>query len=186
MPGLKVGPANDNWFSLQAGATGELEVVATATSGDARSLQIELTDAKGNVLPAVVTPVVDASGVVTGSQLAFPSVAGQTYLVHVSGGTATIGYSLVLQSLTADLGTTVQGSESGTVAAGGKALYRLEAAVAGSLARDAHPGRRPRGTWSSRSSAPTARRSWTQARRAGPRPGSPRRSACRSARARSS
>ena len=134
LPGLTVSPANDNWFSLQAGATGELDVVATATSGDAQSLQIELTDASGNVLPAVVTPVVDASGVVTGSQLVFASVAGQTYLVHVSGGTATIGYSLVLQSLTADLGTTVEGSQQGNLTAGGQALYRLEAGVSGSLA----------------------------------------------------
>ena len=133
VPDLTVGPANDNWFSLQAGASGELDVVATATSGDAGSLQVELTDASGNVLPAVVTPVLDASGAVIGSQLVFASVAGQTYLVHVSGGTATIGYSLVLQSLTADLGTSVEGSQAGTVAAGGQDLYRLEAAVAGSL-----------------------------------------------------
>jgi hypothetical protein len=134
VPGLKVSPANDNWFSLQAVASGELDVVATATSGDAGSLQVELTDANGNILPAVVTPVVDTSGVVTGSQLVFPSVANQTYLVHVSGGTATIGYALVLQSLTADLRTTVQGRQGGTLAAGGQALYRLEAAVSGSLA----------------------------------------------------
>jgi hypothetical protein len=139
-PGLKVSPGNDNWFSLQAGASGELDVVAAATSGNASSLQIQLTDANGHVLPAVVTPVEDSSGVVSGSQLVFPSVAGQTYLVHVSGGTATIGYSLVLQSLTADLGTTVEGRQSGTVAAGGKALYRLEAAVSGSLALTLTPG----------------------------------------------
>jgi hypothetical protein len=140
VPGLEVSPANDNWFSLQAGASGELDVVATATSGDANSLRIELTDASGNVVPAIVTPVVDASGTVTGSQLVYASVAGQTYLVHVSGGTATIGYSLALQSLTADLGTTVQGSQGGAVTAGGQALYRLEAAVSGSLTLTLTPG----------------------------------------------
>jgi hypothetical protein len=140
VPGLKVSPANDNWFSLQAGASGTLDVVATATSGDAGSLRIQLTDANGNLLPAVVTPVLDASGAVIGSQLVFASVAGQTYLVHVSGGTATIGYSLVLHSLTADLGTTVEGSQAGSVAAGGQALYRLEAAVSGSLSLTLTPG----------------------------------------------
>ena len=101
-----------------------LDVVATVTSGDVESLQIQLTDADGNVLPAVVTPVLDASGALTGLQLDFSSVSGETYLLHVSGGTATIGYSMVLQSLTADLGTSVQGSESGSVAAGGQSLYR--------------------------------------------------------------
>src|SRR5262249_3139942 len=140
VPGLKVGPANDNWFSLQAGASGVLDVVATATSGDASSLRIQLTDANGNVLPAVVTPVLDASGAVIGSQLVFASVAGQTSPRPVSGGTPTIGSSPVLQSLTADLGTTVEGSQAGTVAAGGQALYRLEAAVAGSLAVTLTPG----------------------------------------------
>jgi hypothetical protein len=140
VPGLEVSPANDNWFSLQAGASGELDVVARVTSGDASSLKIELTDANGHVLPAVVAPVEDSSGVVTGSQLVFPSVAGQTYLVHVSGGTATVDYSLVLQSLTADLGTTVQGSQGGTLAAGGQALFRLEAAVSGSIALTLTPG----------------------------------------------
>jgi hypothetical protein len=140
VPSLRVSPANDNWFSLQAGASGALDVVATATSGDASSLRIELTDGSGNVLPAVVTPVLDSAGGVTGSQLVFASVAGQTYLVHVSGGTETIGYSLVLQSLTADLGTTVEGSQPGTLAAGGQALYRLEAGVSGSLSLTLSPG----------------------------------------------
>ncbi len=133
VPDLTVGPGDDNWYSLQAGASGQLDIVATAASGDAGSLQVELTDASGNVLPAVVTPVVDASGTVIGSQLVFNSVGGQTYLVHVSDGAATVGYSLVLQSLTADLGTSVEGSQAGAVAPGGQTLYRLEAAVSGSL-----------------------------------------------------
>jgi hypothetical protein len=140
VPGLKVGPADDNWFRLQAGASGVLDVVAGATSGDAGRIHVELTDANGTVLPAVVTPVVDASGVVTGSQLVYASVAGVTYLVHVSGGTATVGYSLVLQSLTADFGTTVQGRRNDTLAAAGQALYRVEAAVSGSLALTLTPG----------------------------------------------
>jgi hypothetical protein len=140
VPGLTVSPANDNWFSLQAGASGALDVVATAASGGGAGLQIALTDASGTVLPAVVTPVVNSAGAVTGSQLVYPSVAGQTYLVHVSGGTATIGYSLVLQSLTADLGTSVEGSQAGTISAGGQALYRLQAAVSGSLSLTLTPG----------------------------------------------
>jgi hypothetical protein len=138
VPQLIVGPANDNWYSLQAGASGELDVVATATSGDGANLRVELTDSSGNVLPAVVTPVLDSSGAVIGSQLVFNSVAGQTYLVHVSG-TSTIEYSLVLQSLTGDLGISVEGNVAGNVAAGGQSIYRNEAAVSGSLSVTLNP-----------------------------------------------
>ncbi len=139
VPQLTVGPGDDNWYSLQAGASGVLDVVATATSGDAAELQVELTDSSGNVLPAIVTPVVNSSGAVIGSQLVFNSVGGQTYLVHVSGGTSTIAYSLVLQSLTGDLGTLVGGNVAGNIAAGGQTLYRIEAAVSGSLSVTLNP-----------------------------------------------
>jgi hypothetical protein len=139
IPQLIAGPGDDNWYSLQAGASGALDIVATATSGNASSLQVELTDASGNVLPAVVTPVLNSSGAVIGSQLVFNSDGGDTYLVHVSDGTALTGYSLTLQSLTGDLGTSVEGSEAGTVTAGGQDLYRIEAAVSGSLSVTLNP-----------------------------------------------
>ena len=139
IPQLTVGPGDDNWYSLQAGASGVLDVVATAASGDASDLQVELTDSGGNVLPAVVTPVLNSSGTVIGSQLVFNSVAGQTYLVHVSGGTAVIAYSLVLQSLTGDLGTSVEGNVAGNIAAGGQSIYQIEAVVAGSLSVTLNP-----------------------------------------------
>jgi hypothetical protein len=139
IPQLTVGPGDDNWYSLQAGASGVLDVVATATSGDAADLQVELTDSSGNVLPAVVTPVLNSSGTVIGFQLVFNSIAGQTYLVHVSSGTTVIEYSLVLQSLTGDLGTSVEGNVTGNIAAGGQSIYQIEMAVAGSLSVTLNP-----------------------------------------------
>ena len=42
-------------------------------------------------------------------------------------------YSLTVRALTADLGAHVTGSTTGTLAANGKAIYRLAAPVAGSL-----------------------------------------------------
>lgn len=134
VPMLTVGPADDNWFKLQAGATGELNAVATATAGNPVALRLELTDADGNTLPAVVTDALSASGAVAGKQLVFPGVAGRTYLVHVSGGMDSLAYSLSLGSLSADLGTSVQGSSADVVAAGGQVVDRLEAAVTGTLA----------------------------------------------------
>src|SRR6185312_12265775 len=88
---------------------------------------------KGNVLPATATNIMDQQGVVIGRQLVYQSVAGQTYLVHVSTPGAGIKYSLTVGSLTGDLGTSVQGTEQGTLQTADSAVYRLQTGVAGSL-----------------------------------------------------
>jgi hypothetical protein len=134
VPRLTLPPGGaDEWFRLQAGATGALSVSVTAPGGGS-ALRVELTDAKGNVLPAVVTNVLDASGAVIGQALVAPGVAGQTYLVHVSGdGQAAITYTLTAGALTADLGTQVEGTRTDALTAGGQADYRLTAGVTGSL-----------------------------------------------------
>jgi hypothetical protein len=134
VPRLTLPPGSSNeWFSLQAAATGVLSVSVTAASGGA-DLRLQLTDAAGNVIPATVTNVVDASGAVVGQELVAPSVAGQTYKVEVSADSDTaISYTLTAGALTADLGTQVQGTEAGSVAAGGQDDYRLTAGVTGSL-----------------------------------------------------
>jgi hypothetical protein len=133
VPRLTLPPgSSDEWFSLQAGASGQLSVSVTGSP----ALQLQLTDANGNVITANVTVsnVVGASGAVIGQELVAPSVAGQTYLVHVSAqGTTAIDYTLTVGSLTANLGTQVQDTVPGTVVAGGQNVYRLAAAVTGSL-----------------------------------------------------
>jgi hypothetical protein len=134
VPNLNLLPGSANeWFKLQAGATGVLSVTVTA-SAPGGTLQAELTDASGNVLPAVVTDIVDGSGAVVGKELANPSVAGQTYYVHVFGTSdAGINCTLTAADLTADFGTQVQKSRSDTLAAGSQNVYRLAAGVTGSL-----------------------------------------------------
>ena len=114
VPRLNLLPGQaDEWFSLQAGATGELSVSVAAA--DASDLQVVLTDAAGNVLPAAITNVVDASGDIVGAALIAPSVSGQTYFIHVFGQSdAGIGYTLTAGVLTADLGTQVEGEPGRT------------------------------------------------------------------------
>ena len=133
VPRLNLLPGQaSEWFSLQAGATGELSVsVASASAPD---LQVVLTDAAGTVLPAAVTNVVDASGAVVGTALVAPSVSGETYFIHVFGQSdAGIGYTLTAGVLTADLGSPVEGIRADTVTAGSQNLYRLTVAVTGTL-----------------------------------------------------
>jgi hypothetical protein len=124
----------DEFFNVQAGANGELSVTVTAASGGS-SLHLTITDAHGNAVPgAVVSSVLDATGAVIGQVLVAPSVAGQTFLIHVSAQSATAtSYTLTLGALTADLGTQVQGSRPDKVTAGGENLYRLEVPLAGAL-----------------------------------------------------
>jgi hypothetical protein len=147
VPELTVGAANDNWFSLTAGANGDIVVTVTASAGDGQNLDLELTDANGDSLepPPVITSILDSAGTVIGSQLVYSgSVSGLTYLIHVSSGDqSSIPYALAVSSLTADLGTSVQGTEAGSVQAGGLSLYRLEAAVTGSINLTLTPGPDP-------------------------------------------
>ncbi len=141
IPRLTVAPGDDDWFNVQAGATGELVATVTANSGPGGELLAELTDASGNVLPATVTNILDSSGNVTGQQIVYASVAGQTYLIHVrSGDESTIPYTLFVGSLTGDLGTSVQGTVAGSIDPGGQSVYRLQAAVTGSITLTLTPG----------------------------------------------
>lgn len=128
VPRLSLPQGDEDWFRAEAGATGQLVVVASAAVSD--GLQLELWDSTDTTRLAVGTAVV-VNGRVVGQQVQYAAVSGQKYLVHVSGSAAE--YSLGLQSLTADLGTTVETGADGTVSAGGTALYRLVPAVGGSL-----------------------------------------------------
>jgi hypothetical protein len=134
VPNLNLLPGTANeWFKLEAGATGVLNLSVTA-SAPGGTLQAQLTDASGNVLPAVLTDIVDSTGAVVGKELANPSVSGQTYFVHVFGtNDAGINYTLTAADLTADFGTQVQETKSDTLAAGAQNVYRIAAGVTGSM-----------------------------------------------------
>jgi CARDB len=134
VPRLALPPGtSDEWFSFQAGASNVSISVNAASGGD--KLRLALTDADGNpILGANVTNAVDANGVITGQVLVALSTPGTTYLIHVSSQSDTaIDYSLTLGSLTGDLGTQVEDSLSSTVTTGGQNIYRVAAAVTGTL-----------------------------------------------------
>jgi hypothetical protein len=144
VPRLALAASDEDWFKAVAGATGDFIVTATApTAGNL--LQVELWDATGTVLLATGTPVTDSTGAVIGERVSVSGASGTTYLIHVFGGVVP-SYSLTLQSLTADLGSTVQADKSATVTAGGQADYRLVAAVTGQLNLTLTPGSGFQGT----------------------------------------
>ncbi|MCI0684527.1 MAG: FG-GAP-like repeat-containing protein, partial [Gemmataceae bacterium] len=130
VPRLSLAQGDQDWFRVTAGATGDLIATATATLGGA-GLVVELWDEAGTTRLASGSVVVQG-GAIIGQQLVYPGVGGEQYLVRVTGAGAP-SYSLALQSLTADLGTRVDGSVAGNIVVGGQAVYRLVAAVAGSL-----------------------------------------------------
>jgi hypothetical protein len=131
VPRLSLSPGDGtDWFRVQAGATGDFVVTATAPTGGT-TLQLQLYDAGGTTLLTGGTPITDSSGAVVGEEFSFHSISGQSYLVNVQG--LTPSYALTLQSLTGDFGTTVQASADGTITSGGQDDYRFVTAVSGSL-----------------------------------------------------
>jgi SdrD B-like domain/FG-GAP-like repeat len=130
VPRLSLVPGDEDWFLVEAGATGDLIVTASAPAGSA-GLILELYNADGTTLLATGSAVLQ-SGLVSGQQVSFAGTSGDKYLVRVRGASVS-SYSLVLQSLTANLGTSVQGTVDGTISSGGQSVYRLVTAVGGSL-----------------------------------------------------
>ncbi len=126
---------SDEWFSVTAGATGELSVTVSAAAGG-NNLNLEVTDASGKVISTGSTPLMDANGNVIGQELDIASVSGTVYFIHVSTPSTTgtaVPYTLAVETLTADLGTQVEGSKSDTVGQGSTNIYRLVAGVGGTL-----------------------------------------------------
>jgi hypothetical protein len=137
LPRLTVAAGDEEWFRLRAAATGSLTVTAQLAA-PADSLRLELYDAGGSTLLASGSAVLNADGQVVGQSLTFPGQSGLTYLVRILPGPAASAdtpavYTLDLQSLTADLGTRVDGVEDGSLAPGQDAYYALFAPAAGSL-----------------------------------------------------
>src|SRR5262249_53941652 len=87
LPKLAIAPGDEDWFQVQAAATGSLTVPATLAAPGA-ALRLGLRDASGATLLATGTAVLDGSGQVTGELLTFPGNSGQTYLVRVLPGPA--------------------------------------------------------------------------------------------------
>src|SRR5262249_49844735 len=137
LPKLAIAPGDEDWFRVRTAARGSLTVQANV-SVPADSVRLELFDDSGTTLLATGTPVLDGSGQTFGQFLMFPSPAGRTYLVRILPGPGAVAgnparYMLSMQSLTADLGTQVHGVQSGSLAVGDEAFYKLSAAAPGSL-----------------------------------------------------
>ncbi len=144
LPKLTIAAGDEEWFRLQAAATGALTVsAALATPGD--GVRLDLFDAGGTALLATGTAVLDGSGQVTGQSLTFPGQSGHVYLVEVLPGPAADAgaravYTLNLQSLTANLGEEVYGVETGSLAPGDNCYYALSTPAPGSLEVVLTPG----------------------------------------------
>jgi hypothetical protein len=135
VPKLHVLAGDQEWFQIVAAATGNLTINATPADSSS-SLLLQLYNADGSTLLASGTNLSDGS-----QQIVVPGTAGLTYLVRVSPeGSASVSYSLELQSLTADLGVAVVGNETGVLAAGDQDLYEFEPAAAGSINVTFTPG----------------------------------------------
>jgi len=137
VPKLAADPGDEDWFRLEAVATGEL--IVAAVPDDRGALLLELWDETGTTQLARGVSVTDEAGNIIEYECRIASDAGQALLVRVLasdvGETDADGvpYSLRLQSLTADLGRRALAAINGTIASGDGALYKVEAAAAGSL-----------------------------------------------------
>ena len=151
VPKLAVVPADEDWFRLEAAATGTLTISAKlAAPGD--SLRLELFDRDGAALPTTVTVLRDEQGAIVGQSLSASSLAGQTYLVRVVPSPSVDSesptrYTLSVQALTADLGTSVHGVQNDGLADGDKLFYPLTAAAPGSLEVILTPGANAQGNF---------------------------------------
>ena len=137
VPRLAVPGGSEEWFQIEAAATGDLTVSALQ-SDMGQELRLQLYDAAGQTLLATGSDVLDGSGNVTGQELVFPGQSGTTYLVRVLAvdngtGTGADAYVLSLQSLTANLGTIVHDVSNGQLSGTDQAYYLVTAAAAGSL-----------------------------------------------------
>jgi hypothetical protein len=143
LPKLTIAASDEEWFRLQAAATGSLTVTASLTV-PADSLRLELYDAGGTTLLASGSAVLNADGEVIGQSIVYPGQSGQSYLVRVLPGPAATAapavYTLDVKSLTADLGSRVNDVEDGNLAKGQDDYYALSVPASGSLNVTLTPG----------------------------------------------
>ncbi|MFO0967581.1 MAG: FG-GAP-like repeat-containing protein [Gemmataceae bacterium] len=130
VPRLSLTASDEDWYKVKAGATGQLLAAATG----AANLSVELWSADGSTRLDTGANILDAGGKVIGQQINHAATSGDVFLVRVrstDGGVA--NYSLVLRSLTADLGARVHGLQSKNLVANTQDVYSLTAPLAGSL-----------------------------------------------------
>jgi hypothetical protein len=137
VPQLSLAGADHDWFQVQAGAAGQFAASASAALFGG-NIQLELWNSTGTIRLGTASPII-ANGQVIGQQISINANANDVFLVHVLGS-GVPNYALTVQSLTADLGTSVSGSLERSIAAGARDVYRLTAGVGGSLDLALTPG----------------------------------------------
>lgn len=131
-PRLSIGLADEDWYQVTAAAAGELRVAASGSA----NLIVELWDSSGNNKLATGSALRDATGRLIGQTITVAAAFGENFLVRVRGNAvepAGLQYTLIVSSLTENLGTQVHGTRSRTLAAASQNVYALTAAVSGSF-----------------------------------------------------
>ncbi len=135
---LSIPVGDEDWFRVTTTATGNLNVSALQESSSAVP-RLELYDASGTTLLAQGAAVLGDNGQAIGQQISFASSADETFLVRVLPASDAVAgassrYALDIESLTANLGTLVFGSETSTFTVpGDSSQYLLTAAATGSV-----------------------------------------------------
>ena len=135
---LDIPIGDEDWFQVTTTATGNLDVSAIQESSTAVP-RLELYDATGTTLLGQGTAVLDGSGQPIGQRISYSSTAGERFLVRVlpapdAAASESSRYSLDVESLTANLGTLVSGTQSFTFSVPGDAAqYLLTAPASGSV-----------------------------------------------------
>jgi hypothetical protein len=140
---LSLVSGENDWFSIQAGAIGNLRIIVSADSGQsfdpatAEQFSLELWTSDGSTMLVDGTPVLNEAGRLTGWRLTNPASAGTSFLIRVRSFAAEaqppLGYSLFVEALTADFGERVEVDTTNTLQPGELATYRLVTPAAGSL-----------------------------------------------------
>jgi hypothetical protein len=133
LPKLSLRGGDEDWFEVEAIATGEL-IVTGWQAEPGKQLRLELWNADGSLQLASGADILDEAGEIAGAQIRFAAAARERFLLRVlPAGDEPQQYSLEVQSLTADLGTSVYGVLDGGLQTGDEAYYLLRAAAAGTL-----------------------------------------------------
>ncbi len=136
IPKLSIDANDEDWFRLQAIATGELTVTGLADPS-ARGLRIEIWDGNGNQLLRASEELLDSTVVALGQRAIVNCDSGQSFLIRVQSLTAATNYSLDIQALTNNLGIDVYGKVSGSGKKGEDAYYLLQVPADGALVLNA-------------------------------------------------
>ena len=139
-PKLAIAPGDEDWFAVEAIASGTLAVDVTAEQ-PGELPQLELWDEAGRVrLAAHQVLQFDAQGRLIGRGVTLPARSGQGFQIRVLPGGGGGRYALEIHSLTADLGARVYGTVAGTAAAGDEVYYLLQVPAMGALEVKLTPG----------------------------------------------